>query len=228
MSNHPDHVKRGLIRSLHTHANNICSNKTLLDNEVKNIFNDLRYSSEYIRSCLVKKHPKMSDREVRGSLVIPYVWGVSKKIRRIAASFDLRTAFHSRLILERLLCSKTPSLEMLDKKNIIYNIPCECGKVYLGETCRSLRVRLYEHKKNVKRGSNTAGSKLAEHVWEEQHRILWDQVGIVASEGKMFGRRFKESVFILLNNDCISQVSMEVPGIWAWTVRRYVNNLPIG
>lgn len=223
-SNHPDHVKRGVIRSLHARAINICSNKTLLDTEIDRLFQDFcnnGYSNRYIKSSFVKKNLKTGDKEVKGSLVIPYVKGLSEKIRRIAASFGLRTAFHSRLTLERLLCNRRPDIEMLDRKNIIYSIPCECGYEYLGETSRPLRVRLEEHKKNVKRG-NTASSKLAEHVWEKQHHILWDNVKICDTETKWFERRFKESVLISTSEKCISQVSFDIPGIWAQTVRRCV------
>ena len=27
----------------------------------------------------------------------------------------------------------------------VYSIPCSCGKVYIGETCRSIEVRCKEH-----------------------------------------------------------------------------------
>ena len=45
----------------------------------------------------------------------------------------------------------------LDHKGVVYSIPCECGKEYIGETGRTLTQRMSEHKRAVKNGdSNNA------------------------------------------------------------------------
>jgi predicted GIY-YIG superfamily endonuclease len=48
----------------------------------------------------------------------------------------------------------------------IYNIPCECGRSYVGETSRPLAVRLREHKHGLKEGL-VEDSKLVQHAFEE-------------------------------------------------------------
>lgn len=50
---------------------------------------------------------------------------------------------------------------------------------------KPLGVHLDEHRKNVKEGRSKV-SKLAEHVWEEHHKVLWDNVEIFGKEGIMF------------------------------------------
>jgi predicted GIY-YIG superfamily endonuclease len=55
----------------------------------------------------------------------------------------------------------------------IYSIPCECGRSYIGETGRLLAVRLREHKHNLKEGL-LEQSKLAQHAYEEGHRVGCD------------------------------------------------------
>jgi predicted GIY-YIG superfamily endonuclease len=57
------------------------------------------------------------------------------------------------------------------KTDVIYKIPCECGKSYIGETGRTLETRLKEHKRNVSNGDPNI-SKLTEHVSNTDHRIL--------------------------------------------------------
>jgi predicted GIY-YIG superfamily endonuclease len=39
-----------------------------------------------------------------------------------------------------------------EAKRCVYIIPCECGTYYIGETSRSLEVRIKEHKLNLTRG----------------------------------------------------------------------------
>ena len=61
-----------------------------------------------------------------------------------------------------------------ESKNCIYNIPCDCGKRYIGETCRPLQTRINEHKRNTT-NREIDKSKIAEHSWEEKHRFQWDK-----------------------------------------------------
>ena len=51
---------------------------------------------------------------------------------------------------------------------------CEYGLRCFSETSRPLEVHLAEHRINIKEGKTNI-SKLAEHVWDEQHKILWDK-----------------------------------------------------
>jgi hypothetical protein len=60
------------------------------------------------------------------------------------------------------------------KKEKIYKIPCECSKVYIGETGRTLDIRLSEHKKSIIK-MDPKISKHAEHVIDTNHRILWNK-----------------------------------------------------
>jgi hypothetical protein len=43
-----------------------------------------------------------------------------------------------------------------------------CGKSYIGETGRTLEIRLKEHKNSLKKGDITT-TKLAEHALNEDH-----------------------------------------------------------
>ena len=217
-SNHPEHTKKGIIRTLQSRAQAICSNEDYLRVETDNIVNDfLRngYSRRYIyKSLAIKKPPSsVNNEEIKGSLVIPYVRGTSEKIRRIAKKYGLRTAFHSRNTIGKLLCNTSPKLPKLEIKNVIYSLPCECGVKYFGETSRPLGVRVAEHKKNVKEGK-THISKLAEHVWDTQHKVLWDNVNIIGRESNNTKRKIVEASFMAVNEDCISQPSKDMSTIW--------------
>ena len=56
---------------------------------------------------------------------------------------------------------------------MVYEVPCkECHQTYIGETKRTLKVRLGEHKQAVKRGDPKNG--IAVHAHESNHVIDWD------------------------------------------------------
>jgi hypothetical protein len=61
---------------------------------------------------------------------------------------------------------------------LIVTIPCECGRSYIGETGRPLAVRLREHRHNLKQGLLDK-SKLAQHAYEEGHKVGWDKARIL-------------------------------------------------
>lgn len=197
----------------------------MLRQETNNIIRDFSrngYNPNYIKKVIASNRTLNNENreEVKGNIVIPYVRGVSEKIRRIAATYGLRTAFHSRNTIGKFICNTTPEVSKLDTKNVIYNLPCECGALYFGETCRPLGVRVGEHKNNVKQG-RTNSSTLAEHVWTEQHKILWEDVKIVARETRAVKRKIKEASFMAISDNCISQASKEIPSIWLRNIKRY-------
>ena len=60
---------------------------------------------------------------------------------------------------------------MSNRKGVIYSIPCaECPWTYIGQTGRSLYLRLQEHSWALKKGDVTA-SAVAEHVFEADHQV---------------------------------------------------------
>ena len=62
--------------------------------------------------------------------------------------------------------------------NVVYEIPCTCGKVYIGETKGQLGTRLKEHKDACVR-NQTEKSAIAEHAWTNDHPINWSGTKIL-------------------------------------------------
>ena len=54
------------------------------------------------------------------------------------------------------------------QNGLVYRIPCECGKVYIGETGRSVQDRIKEHKRDT-RLVRTQTSAVSEHVNNTGH-----------------------------------------------------------
>ena len=61
---------------------------------------------------------------------------------------------------------------------VVYKIPCECGKVYIGETGRSMHERIKEHDRDI-RLARTQSSTVSEHINATGHYPLWDGVKFI-------------------------------------------------
>jgi hypothetical protein len=97
-SNHPPQVKRGIIHSLLDRATTICQDKQERLLEISTLKCDLKlngYSEGVINSVIRSKdrrHQKEEDKPL-GTIYIPYVKGMSEKLRRIGKQYNIRTVF---------------------------------------------------------------------------------------------------------------------------------------
>ena len=66
--------------------------------------------------------------------VIPYIPGVSEKLKKIRNKFGIWRAFKSNTTLCSILTITKPIKEQQESNSCAYNVPCECGKRYIGET----------------------------------------------------------------------------------------------
>ena len=69
-----------------------------------------------------------------------------------------------------LVCPKDP-VPAEEHIGVVYSIPCvECSSVYIGQTGRSLKQRVSEHRRARKNG-DVQTSALAEHVFKTGHAV---------------------------------------------------------
>ena len=72
-------------------------------------------------------------------IVIPYVMGVSKELRRVCGKYGVRVTFKSGTSLRGSLTKVKDEVSIITKSNVVYSIACDCGKYYIGETERTLQ-----------------------------------------------------------------------------------------
>jgi predicted GIY-YIG superfamily endonuclease len=106
-----------------------------------------------------------------------------------------------------------PKTDPQQTAECVYRIPCECGRSYIGETGRPLAVRLREHRHNLKEGL-LEKSKLVQHAYEEDHKVMWDQARVLEVESNSRFRKYKESAHIACSTNPISQPSLDISPIW--------------
>ena len=86
---------------------------------------------------------------------------MSEVLRRCLQHKGIRTVFKSDTILRSQLVRPKDALESTKQNGVVCKIPCECGKVYIGETGRSMRERINEHDRDIRfaRTQTSAGKK---------------------------------------------------------------------
>ena len=99
-------------------------------------------TSPFIRSSSLPPPPQVveEDQEVDKTplVMIPYVVGVSEDIRRVCGMFGVRVTFRSGRTLCSILTRVKDTLPLEKQSGVVYQIPCSCGLVYIGETIRRL------------------------------------------------------------------------------------------
>jgi hypothetical protein len=130
------------------------------------------------------------------------------------------TVFNSNNTLRSQLVQFKPKSDNVLNKNVVYSIPCECSKQYIGETGRAFDVRLKEHKNSIKR-KDPDFSKLCEHHYYTGHRILWDQAEIIGHKQRWKARKFHEATEIKKGGELVlSEPSMEINPIWRPMIKK--------
>ncbi len=180
-SHHLTHVKRGAVRCFYDRARNITQRDESLKEEESHLMKTFignGYPQAFVRSAAAPRTPREpsddddNDTEKPPIAFLPYVAGVSERIRKVCWDFNIRMVFRSGPTLCNLLTKAKDSLPINKQSNVVYEVPCTYGKVYIGETQCRLGTRIKEHKdacvKNL-----TDKSAIAKHTWTNDHPINW-------------------------------------------------------
>lgn len=151
----------------------------------------------------LRKNSSLSSRSTEDNkqptLYLPYIRGVSEQIEHLCRTLKVRTVFKSSTTLRGLLVHVKNRIPQEQIKGIVYEIPCkDCDFVYIGETGRTLKKRVTEHKLAVKKADDNNG--LAVHVWKNSHSIDWDGAKTRFITPYYWKRRVTEAIQIQQHN----------------------------
>jgi hypothetical protein len=74
----------------------------------------------------------------------------------------------------------------------VYRILCECGRVYIGQTRRSVDIRLKEHQRHASL-QHPDKSAVVEHSIDQGHRIRFYNTSILATKTRYMDRFVREA-----------------------------------
>ena len=128
------------------------------------------------------------------TLVLPYIEGLSEKITQTCRKLNIQTAFTSRPTLRNILTHVKKWKQPEEKLGVIYQIPCDSGAVYIGETGRTINQRKAEHKRAVMKADPS--NAVALHTASTLHAIKWEESKVIDQESNWGRRRIKEAIYI--------------------------------
>ena len=143
-------------------------------------------------------------------VVLPYVRSVTEKVTRILKP-HAKVATKPGRNLKNVLVRPKDQREKDQNSGLVYQYECECGKVYVWETCRTIRTREREHKRAI-RNLDADHSGISKHVLETGHTIVWDGVKILTYERDWKKRKIKEGISIAkTRNDMLLNTRPGIP-----------------
>ena len=103
---------------------------------------------------------------------------------------------------------------------VVYRIPCECCKVYIGKTGRPMQDRIEEHDRHI-RLTRTQNFSVSEHAHNTGHYPLWDEVKFIDRDPHCYTRRVKEAIHIRLHPNNINRDRLSLTNLWPITAGAY-------
>jgi hypothetical protein len=136
--------------------------------------------------------------EYKALAKLPYVASVTDRMAKILRRFGIRTVFDTDRKIQNVIGSTKDKIAF--EESGVYEVPCRCGKVYVGETKRKLSQRLHEHKRDVEKlekgDQSGLASAVAEHDQECRKGIDFDRAKCLVREDHFNRRKIRESIEI--------------------------------
>lgn len=220
-SHHHPAQKRGILKTLVHRARSI-SDADSLTTEIQHLRNTFRqngYSHKDIAWALRKtdrQPPTLS--ETRPKLAfIPYMPPVSNKIARLLHKNNIKTIHMPPPKVRQWVRPVKDSLGL--RTPGIYEVPCQCGAVYIGQTGRTIEARCNEHKRCIRLGYPEK-SAVAQHMYDHDHHINFQGVRNLGNQPTYWGRVVAEALEIKLHrNNYNRDNGLELSQAWNPAIR---------
>ena len=208
-SHHPLQHKLGVIRTLNHRAESVPTKKEGREKEQKHIKNALKTCGYPKWAFLKNRNKKRTDteherEERRKNIVIPYIAGVSEKLKRIFGKHHIPVHFKPENTLRQKLVHPKDKTPRHKQSNVVYAVQCseECSDLYIGETKQQLHKRMAQHRRATSSGQDSA---VHLHLKDTGHSFEDSNVHVLAREERWFERGVKEAIYTKLEKPSLNR-----------------------
>ena len=201
----PRNEQMGILKNMLYRAYHLCDPGPEREEEIKTLnfaFINQNYPPKEVLKTIQSyqesdgnKEENKRAEERTESIVVPYIKGVSEKLRKDLGKEDINVVFKRGKTLHSMIFNGKFKKNDGRKKDLIYKIPCrDCSLCYIGETAQWYDEREKQHKRCIR--NHDENNALFRHIRETGHDIAWDKVEFIAFERRTQCRKMKESFFI--------------------------------
>lgn len=163
-------------------------------------------SPNNLNSNTENQHPR-TNIDNKKYFKFPYVEGLSQQIKRTLTNDHSNIVFYHNKKVGNLYSKMKDKLTVENKSNVIYEIPCNCGAVYIGQTKQLVKTRIQEHKyscneRHINKKEKTA---LASHHFEFKHDFVFDRTTILDYEHNYKKRLISEMILINKHSNTVNK-----------------------
>ena len=197
-------------KSLFQRARGICDERHLTA-ELRHVEQVLRKNKLQVPRRRHRNRVKPATVERRPA-VLPYVKGVTDKIGGILKRASINTYFKPPKKISQFLPPVKCHIPL--QAAGVYKLDCDCGLSYIGQTKRSIGIRVKEHVADMKHRRDNK-SAVCEHAFEgPNHYIRFDKPQILAKETRFIPRMLREAIEINKHPNFNREDGWRIPPAW--------------
>jgi hypothetical protein len=153
---------------------------------------------------VLNRHPNISQPDDKPDTVafLPYVRTIFNLISRVLSRHNIKSVGLPPKKVSGFLRPVKDNLGL--KTQGVYRIPCECGKVYVVQTGRSVESRLKEHQRHICL-EQPYKSAVAEHSVDLGRHIQFHNTSVLATKTQHMDGIVKEVIEIELHRNSMSR-----------------------
>ena len=133
------------------------------------------------RKYLNRNQPLVEKESLKARVVLPYMRGLCKSIRRVLATVNVWMCFKPLRSPRDVLIHPKDLVPPEEKKGVEYRILCaEFDMTDIRQTGRTLNLQKKKHFRAL-RNVDPSTSTVAEHALQNGHNIVWSDAQVLAS-----------------------------------------------